>query len=88
MFDPSDPGYVFLDNMQAVIRSTDGGHTFERVSTTLNSPGGLLHTGARNLAVDPTSPATLYGSSVFGFARNDDHSTTWRSLYFACGSAP
>jgi photosystem II stability/assembly factor-like uncharacterized protein len=88
VFDPSDPGYVFLDNMQAVIRSADSGQTFERVSATLNSPSGLLRTGAWNLAVDPTSPATLYGSSVFGLARSDDHGSTWRNLYSGCGFCP
>ena len=38
--------------------------------------------------MDPTSPATLYGSSAFGIARSDDHGTTLRSLYSGCGVCP
>ncbi len=88
VFDPLDPSYVFLDNTFALIRSTDGGRTFQRIVPKFDSPAGRTEQSIWNLTITRTSPPLMYGYNRFGLARSEDHGENWLILYFGCGVCP
>ena len=90
LLDPSDTRYVFLDGPEnSLLRSTDKGKTFERVSTVVNAAAGTqTRERVSDLSIDPASPGAVYGYVATQLARSDDYGVTWRTLYDGCIVCP
>jgi photosystem II stability/assembly factor-like uncharacterized protein len=69
VFDPSSSSTVYVRSAGMVLRSTDGGTTWQSLA--------LLHGSPLNsLSVNGTG--TVYATAVnYGFLRSDDHGSTW-----------
>lgn len=67
------PGTVYAGTPQGIFRSTNGGSSFTKVSTTI--------AGVRCIVADPSSPALLYlGTASMGVYTSSDGGTTWTPL--------
>jgi photosystem II stability/assembly factor-like uncharacterized protein len=73
---PSDPNVVFAVG-SGLYRSTDGGHSWSRLSVQLGgqipSPNGLC----REIAFDPSNPSIVYANLAGGVARSTDGGLTF-----------
>ncbi len=80
-FDPSDDRRIFLGTRPGISRSTDGGNTFESLTTSIRPtcPIGVPRT--TNIVVDPDEPSNVWASvEVDGLHRSSDGGTSWTSL--------
>jgi photosystem II stability/assembly factor-like uncharacterized protein len=69
--DPQTHSRVFAGSLGAgVFRTTDGGGSWQ--------PVGLSDRNIFKLAIDPTTPATVYAATSQGVAVSHDSGTTWR----------
>ena len=78
--DPSDPNTVYVTAGQlgskdghGLFKSTDGGTSWHAADNGL--PGAYVWA----LAVDPTTPGTLYGGGARGIFKSTDGGTSWRA---------
>ncbi len=77
VFDPTNPQYIYLGTFShAVVRSTDGGQTWE-VSAAGMDPNEPIH----RIVADPNVPGLLYAASgISGVFFSTDYGTTWQRL--------
>lgn len=71
---PGPTGMVWYAGFSSVLKSVDGGATWNPSGT------GLPPMGLQDLAVDATSPSTLYAVGTSGAYRSTDGGTSWRSI--------
>jgi photosystem II stability/assembly factor-like uncharacterized protein len=84
--DPKRPNVVYASALGgsrgAVIKSTDGGRTWNAADTGLRAPRGhhTPFTGLRvdALAIDPRSPNVLYAGTGLGVYKTSDGAKTWK----------
>jgi photosystem II stability/assembly factor-like uncharacterized protein len=69
-----------------VLRTRDGGATWESLGARPVANGGLPAVGANVIKVDPADPAILYVGTVIGLYRSTDSGVTWSR--FGAGSLP
>ncbi len=69
VWSPTDPNTVFFGHHQGLLKSTDGGHTWQ--------PTTLRDADAMNLAASPKAPRRVYAAGHGVFLRSDDGGTTW-----------
>jgi photosystem II stability/assembly factor-like uncharacterized protein len=75
VFDPHHPRTVFAaENGAGVIRSSDGGHTWQR---TARRPAWLT-----TITVDPLGSGTLYTNFDGGLLRSTDGGSSWKWSFF------
>jgi photosystem II stability/assembly factor-like uncharacterized protein len=78
LIDPTAPqtlyaaAYSWVNSTSALIKSTDGGHTWTRAEQ--GFPPG---TEIRDLALDPENPATLYAATSRGIYLSEDTGAHW-----------
>ncbi len=72
-FSPTDPNVVFFGHHSGVMRSDDGGRSWQDV---LNRP----NYDAMNLNSHPMQPAVIYLAGHNVFARSDDVGSTWQPI--------
>ena len=83
--DPVTSSTLYAATSGDLLKSTDGGENW----SALNLPGsGGTDTGPRDLAIDPTAPATLYvaTSSEYIF-KSTDGGASWRPILTGMGSS-
>ena len=74
-FHPTREGVLFLaGDVNGVYKSEDHGKNFRMVNK------GLLDYGVYGLAVDPSTPDTVYAATVSGLCKSTDAGETWRAL--------
>jgi photosystem II stability/assembly factor-like uncharacterized protein len=76
--DRTRPGRFYAASLSRVVRSEDGGATWQGI-------GPASYDGA--LALDPDHPGTVYASSRDGVQRSQDGGTTWTVMSEPCLSA-
>lgn len=80
-FDPSDDQQIYAGVRPGIARSSDGGHSFEPLETSISPtcPIGVPRT--TNVVVDPANSDNLWASvEVDGLHRSTDRGATWSSL--------
>jgi len=79
--DPHDADRVFVGSRPGVHRSTDGGVTFEELSTSISPDCPIGVSRTTNVVVDPNNAQRVWASvEVDGLHRSDDGGDTWESL--------
>jgi photosystem II stability/assembly factor-like uncharacterized protein len=70
-FDPSDPAKVYAASTQGLLRSTDGGESWD-----FYGDAGIPFF---TLAIDPTTPSTIYAGDAtgFGILKSTDSGNHW-----------
>lgn len=80
-FDPHDDQRIFLGTSPGVARSTDGGETFDQLTTSISADCPIGTSRTTNVVVDPGDPSVVWASvEVDGLHRSDDGGETWTSL--------
>lgn len=69
VWNPSDPNTIFAGHHGGVLRSTDGGRTWQDTT--------LTDADAMSLTVSPKAPARIYAAGHAVFRRSDDSGATW-----------
>jgi photosystem II stability/assembly factor-like uncharacterized protein len=80
-FDPNDDQRLFVGTRPGVYRSSDGGNTFDPLTTSIpeRCPIGVPRT--TNVIVDPEDSASVWASvEVAGLHRSRDGGDTWTSV--------
>ena len=91
LIDPSNSQTIYFGSPYGAYKSTDGGATWAPANTgayqSLARP--LSPPYVRNLAIDPTNPATLYMASDAGLFKSTNGASTWMptGLMAAAGQA-
>jgi photosystem II stability/assembly factor-like uncharacterized protein len=74
-FHPTKDGFIYLgSDVAGVYKSLDHGKNFRIINK------GLASYGVFSLAVDPTSPDTVYAATEGGLCKSTDAGETWRTL--------
>ncbi|HSI85542.1 MAG: WD40/YVTN/BNR-like repeat-containing protein [Candidatus Methylacidiphilales bacterium] len=74
-FHPTKPGTIYLaGDVAGVYKSTDSGVNFRMVNK------GLVDYGVFSLAVDPSSPETVYAATENGLCKSTDGGESWVTL--------
>lgn len=82
VIDPGDSRVLYAAAEDGVVRSTDGGVTWNEASAGLEDPdGGFV--SIKNLAIDPRQPATLYAASGDTLYKSVNQGTTWSVVWKA-----
>lgn len=68
-WDPSNPATIFAGHHGGLLRSTDGGRTWQATA--------LTNADAMGLTISPKAPARMYAAGHGIFRRSDDGGATW-----------
>ena len=78
--DPHDDDRIYLGVAPGILRSKDGGETFDRLATSISDTCPIGTSRTTNVVVDPADPAVVWASvEVDGLHRSDDRGDTWAS---------
>ena len=78
--DPHDDDRIYLGVAPGILRSKDGGDTFDRLATSISDTCPIGTSRTTNVVVDPADPAVVWASvEVDGLHRSDDRGDTWAS---------
>jgi photosystem II stability/assembly factor-like uncharacterized protein len=78
--DPHDDDRIYLGVAPGILRSKDGGETFDRLATSISDTCPIGTSRTTNVVVDPGDPAVVWASvEVDGLHRSDDRGDTWAS---------
>jgi photosystem II stability/assembly factor-like uncharacterized protein len=90
MIDPQNPNTLYVSSRNGVIfKSTNGGATWNAVSSVLPSPFLLqLGPGYKVLAIDPQRTGTLYAATQNGVSKSTDGGASWRAASSGLRAAP
>ena len=78
--DPHDDDRIYLGVAPGILRSKDGGETFDRLATSISDTCPIGTSRTTNVVVDPADQAVLWASvEVDGLHRSDDRGDTWVS---------
>lgn len=73
--DPGNPLRVYAAGAAGIVRSDDSGRTWQE------SSDGLENVEVIALALNPTTPSTIFAAAANGdLYQTDDGATTWRRL--------
>ncbi len=73
---PSAPNTIYAGSTSGFFRSTDGGSTWTRITTT----GVSSFNFANTMVVDPTNPSVVYLGHFFGFFKTTDAGSNWNQV--------
>jgi photosystem II stability/assembly factor-like uncharacterized protein len=68
---PSDPAILMLASSDGVVRTTDGGHTWRKVT-------GWQVADVRSIVFDHANPAQVYAATAWGPLRSTDGGASWQ----------
>ena len=75
--DPSSPSTLFLGTNSGLLKSTDGGKTFQPIDP---NASGLQSQFVFALLFDPSAPGTFYAGTFNGFFVSTDGGASWTDL--------
>jgi photosystem II stability/assembly factor-like uncharacterized protein len=97
--DPSDPRTLYAGfDSGAVWKSSDGGASWQQMANGLYDTSHFSYASVRSLAIDPTSPSTVYATAArslfsvaiapLGVFSSNDGGATWQPLGSALAGVP